>query len=278
MECSKEEFDEIINIFSEESSEILQRLNNNLISLEKKPDNIDLINELFRDAHSLKGAARMIGFENIQNVTHKIEDILGLAKDSKFIFSTDVVNIILKALDFCEDCILKSIKSKKEVKSDKYTEIISMLQHIPKNKNLNSANNVEKVLVETCNIDFSIIISEIDIIFENLKILKSDLQNQNLLMLKENIDKIYFTFENTEFYEIKNLLSDIKFKLDFCIKTDSFLSEEEINGFKIILENIKEKICFKSFNNIKKSSNDKTNIIKKINEILELLNFYENSS
>ena len=45
--------------------------------LEKKPNDIDVAMHLFRDAHSLKGSARMLGFNGIQNIAHKIEDVGG---------------------------------------------------------------------------------------------------------------------------------------------------------------------------------------------------------
>ena len=82
MDFSEEEFSEILRIFNDESDEITQRLTTTLIQIEKEPDNKEeLLNILFRDAHSLKGAARMVGFNCIQKLAHLIEDILGLAKD-----------------------------------------------------------------------------------------------------------------------------------------------------------------------------------------------------
>ena len=87
MDFSPEEFDEILNIFRGETEEIVQKLNNNLLQLESNPDSEDLLVYLFRDAHSLKGAARMIGFNNIQRLAHKAEDVLGLAKEKKRCYS-----------------------------------------------------------------------------------------------------------------------------------------------------------------------------------------------
>lgn len=54
MDFLSEEFEQILNIFREESEEIVEKLNNNLLALEKNPDNKDIIFQLFRDAHSLK--------------------------------------------------------------------------------------------------------------------------------------------------------------------------------------------------------------------------------
>ena len=72
MEFQNDELIEILNIFRVESEEIVTRLNDNLMALEKSPANKDLIILLFRDAHSLKGASRMIGFTATQNLAHKL--------------------------------------------------------------------------------------------------------------------------------------------------------------------------------------------------------------
>ena len=64
-----------------------------LLNTLKKHNDKDAILHLFRDAHSLKGAARMIGLNDIQTLAHKIEDVLGLAKEDKLVFNDRVVNI-----------------------------------------------------------------------------------------------------------------------------------------------------------------------------------------
>ena len=130
MEFSQEEFDEILNIFTQESEEIINRLNNNILALEKNPQNRDIIVELFRDAHSLKGAARMIGFNDIQAIAHKIEDILGFARDGKIIINSEITDAIYKSIDFVNLNISLSVKAKKEVKLNDYTKFIKILNKI----------------------------------------------------------------------------------------------------------------------------------------------------
>ena len=65
MEFQKEELDEILNIFQQESAEIISSMDGKLLMLEKGGFNYDIAIQLFRDAHSLKGSARMLGFEEI---------------------------------------------------------------------------------------------------------------------------------------------------------------------------------------------------------------------
>ena len=63
---------EMFSIFQSESEELIEQLLNNLFSLEETPANKDLISTIYRELHSLKGAVRMVGFNNIQSIFHKI--------------------------------------------------------------------------------------------------------------------------------------------------------------------------------------------------------------
>ena len=112
MDFSPEEFDEILNIFRGETEEIVQKLNNNLLQLESNPDNEELLVYLFRDAHSLKGAARMIGFNNIQRLAHKAEDVLGLAKEKKIKINREISDALYQAIDLM-NCKKKRSKRRK---------------------------------------------------------------------------------------------------------------------------------------------------------------------
>ena len=118
MDFLPEEFEEILNIFRGETEEIIQKMNNNLLQLESSPNNKELLVYLFRDAHSLKGAARMIGFNNIQRLAHKAEDVLGLAKENKIDINREISDALYKATDLLSDLIQESVKIKREYYSD----------------------------------------------------------------------------------------------------------------------------------------------------------------
>lgn len=143
MEFLQEELDEILNIFQQEGNEILQSMDKNLLILEKKPNNIEVAMHLFRDAHSLKGSARMLGFNNIQNIAHKIEDILGLVKEEKLIPTAYVTDTISSALSFISMLIEKTIEQKSEYVSDEIELHIQKLTQIAEDAE-NSGTPVNK--------------------------------------------------------------------------------------------------------------------------------------
>ena len=80
---------EVMAIFQAESEEIIERIFNNLFSLESTPANKELIGAVYRDLHSLKGAVRMVGFNNIQTIFHKMEDLFDAVNNDKFVLDIE---------------------------------------------------------------------------------------------------------------------------------------------------------------------------------------------
>lgn len=88
-----------ITIFLEESRENLQNLNEQLLLLEKNPSSSEMIDEIFRVAHTLKGMAATMGFKEMSNLTHKMENILDLFRSGKLKVNSDVITVLFECLD-----------------------------------------------------------------------------------------------------------------------------------------------------------------------------------
>ena len=99
MTFSKEEFEKLFEIFKIECDEHIQKLNSGILTLEENPDNPGLLSEILRDAHSLKGAARMIDFKSIEDISHNLETILGKIKKGEINLSTEIANLIFNSLE-----------------------------------------------------------------------------------------------------------------------------------------------------------------------------------
>lgn len=98
---------ELRELFRAESGERLQRLDDGLLQLEKSPLDPALLEELFREAHSLKGAARMMGLNEIQTLAHQLEDTLGVAKKGGATPQPEVLAAMSRTLE----AIRKLVKS-----------------------------------------------------------------------------------------------------------------------------------------------------------------------
>jgi len=88
-----------LSMFIEESKEHLQSLNEQLLILEKEPDNSDTINEIFRAAHSLKGMAGTMGYKKMQRLTHEMEDVFSEIRNGKVLVNAELVDLLFQCLD-----------------------------------------------------------------------------------------------------------------------------------------------------------------------------------
>ena len=92
-------------IFAEESKEHLEAWESALLNLEKNPGNKELINEMFRAIHTLKGSSGFIGFKKLQQVTHDLENALQDARDGYMEFSAKTVELLFQGLDLCDEMV-----------------------------------------------------------------------------------------------------------------------------------------------------------------------------
>ncbi len=91
--------EELREVFINEAKEILVELEHDLLALENMPENYELIDNIFRGIHTLKGSSTMFGYENIQNIAHEYESIFNLVRDNQMQISIDLINITLKGID-----------------------------------------------------------------------------------------------------------------------------------------------------------------------------------
>ena len=88
-----------LDIFLKEAEEHLIALQKGLLVLEKEPANRELIHGLLRNAHTLKGSARMLGYDRISAVAHRMEDLLKEVEDGERSVDTAVIDVLLRGTD-----------------------------------------------------------------------------------------------------------------------------------------------------------------------------------
>lgn len=94
-----EELQEIISEFIVEAEETLERIDPLFIELEVKGHDRDILNEIFRGMHTLKGAAGFLGFNHIVDVSHRAESILKRLRDGEMSLTKELMDVILKSVD-----------------------------------------------------------------------------------------------------------------------------------------------------------------------------------
>jgi two-component system chemotaxis sensor kinase CheA len=94
-----DEMQEILNDFLTESNEMLEVLDQRFVTLESDPNNTDLLNEIFRAMHSMKGSAGFLGFNHLVDVAHRGENILNKLRQGEMAVNPAIISVILETID-----------------------------------------------------------------------------------------------------------------------------------------------------------------------------------
>ena len=129
-----------MSMFLEESLDNLQTLNESLLELEQNPEDVDKVNEIFRVAHTIKGMAATMGFNDLAELTHKMEDVLSEFREGELRVTQDVVTVLFDCLDTLEkmvDLVQEGSDEKVDIES-----IMAKLAYIKENGNKNQQENI----------------------------------------------------------------------------------------------------------------------------------------
>lgn len=119
-----------LSMFIDESNDHLQSLNENLLQLEGNPEDLSIVQSIFRSAHTLKGMSATMGFEDLAALTHEMENVLDLVRNSKLKMDSFIFDTLFKGLDALE-AMVQDIVGGGTGKAD-VTSIVASLQGILK--------------------------------------------------------------------------------------------------------------------------------------------------
>lgn len=94
-----------LSMFIDESNDHLQSLNENLLQLEGSPEDLSIVQVIFRSAHTLKGMSATMGFEDLASLTHEMENVLDLVRNSKLKMDSFIFDTLFKGLDALEGMV-----------------------------------------------------------------------------------------------------------------------------------------------------------------------------
>lgn len=134
-----------LEIFIEESKEHLQSMNQCLLELENNHQDIGLVHEIFRVAHTLKGMSATMGYTKVANLTHEMENVLQLLRSNEMKLSENIVDILFECLDTLEGYIDEIINSGSEgdLDSDYLVKKLNQVIHGDNDQNNNTSDIVE---------------------------------------------------------------------------------------------------------------------------------------
>ncbi|UCN00954.1 response regulator [Sulfurimonas sp. SWIR-19] len=126
-----DEFQEILQDFLVESFELVEKLDEDLVELESRPDDLELLNGIFRVAHTVKGASSFLNFDTLTHLTHHMEDVLNKARHGELSITPDVMDVILESIDLMK-ALLEKIR---DTSSDDGIDVAACVARLDKISN-----------------------------------------------------------------------------------------------------------------------------------------------
>ena len=95
-----DEMQEILEDFLIEAFEMIEQLDQDLVELENRPEDLELLNRIFRVAHTIKGSGSFLNFSVLTHLTHHMEDVLNKARHGELVITPDIMDVVLESIDF----------------------------------------------------------------------------------------------------------------------------------------------------------------------------------
>ncbi|MGF7048763.1 two-component system chemotaxis sensor kinase CheA [Paenibacillus sp. DS2015] len=130
------DMNQYLSMFIDESNDHLQSLNEKMLELEANPSDLSIVQVIFRSAHTLKGMAATMGYEDLASLTHQMENVLDLVRNEKLAMQDFIFDTLFKSLDALESMV-QDITDGGTGKADVST-IVSSLQAIVRGENLST--------------------------------------------------------------------------------------------------------------------------------------------
>ncbi|WP_018248752.1 chemotaxis protein CheA [Orenia marismortui] len=239
-------------LYASESREHLDILNDSLLTLENNPEDMEMINESFRAAHTLKGMAGTMGFDNVSELAHAMENVLDLLRDEKLVVNTEVVNLLFRAVDMLE------LLSNNPDEVEGMDELISELKSYSQDDTV--VNNNETVVKSGGESEFSLSKEELELITQNEG-------NPMIIKVKLEADCVFKSLRADMIFEALEEYGEL-------IKSNPEIEKiknEELNDIfhVLFLSRDEEEIIYNSINTISEVEEIEIKVVEDINSLLE---------
>ncbi len=147
-----DEFQEILQDFLIESFELIEQLDQDLVELESSPEDLDLLNRIFRVAHTVKGASSFLNFDVLTHLTHHMEDVLNKARHGELLIDAEIMDVVLESIDLMK-ALLNTIRDTSEDKGIDVEACVARLLAITRGE-----SPLEAAVTDTAQADTSEVI------------------------------------------------------------------------------------------------------------------------
>jgi len=262
------EMQEIYEGFLVETNELLDNISQDLMILENEPEDLDLLNRIFRSFHTIKGTSSFMGFDSIAKITHHAEDILNKLRKSELRVNQPIIDVLLEVYDW-----IVRLLSKIQEDDD---SPVNYQDTIEKIEQLKSGNYIEddskKELKITSSEDEKVIVQEqtnsgesvLESVLENKELFskQGDFTDDELALIEKAFAEVNQSFKNQPInekelnYDKDNLsseteqISNVQIRNEEKLENEEKLDEKVINNDKLEIQSSDTNI-----NNIVKQKN-----------------------
>lgn len=133
---SMDDMQEIMEDFLIEAFEMVEQLDQDLVELESNPEDLDLLNRIFRVAHTIKGSSSFLNFDILTSLTHNMEDVLNKARKGELKITPDIMDVVLVSVDLMKALLKVIQESGTDANSGiDITDVVKKLQAISQGTN-----------------------------------------------------------------------------------------------------------------------------------------------
>lgn len=101
-----DDMQEIMEDFLIEAFEMIEQLDQDLVELENNPQDLELLNRIFRVAHTIKGSSSFLNFDTLTHLTHNMEDVLNKARKGELKLSHEIMDVVLPSIDLMKALLI----------------------------------------------------------------------------------------------------------------------------------------------------------------------------
>jgi len=144
-----DELQEILEDFLIEAFELVEQIDQDLVELENTPEDLELLNSIFRVAHTVKGSSSFLSFDTLTKLTHHMEDVLNKARRGELKVVGHVMDVVLESIDMMKTLLgcIRDHGNDTEINMD-LTDIIIRLEAVSEGKEVSEAAPVAEEVPE----------------------------------------------------------------------------------------------------------------------------------
>ncbi|MBF0452202.1 MAG: chemotaxis protein CheA [Candidatus Magnetomorum sp.] len=267
--------DEVTKAYKEEAYELLGELEESLLELEERPDDMPLVERVFRAMHTIKGSSAMFGFQHIADFTHEIETVFDLVRDGHIAVTNELINLTLQSrdqiLEMLETTVFEAYNAKQKELLESYKAFI------PDNLEIDNEEDDDDTSSEYPEMDFTSVPTptKLDVAPKASQITYRIRFKPNRDLLKQSINPVPFLNEIRELGECNVVaqthqipdFDDLDPELCYTFWDIILTTDKGIDEIKDIFLLIDQQSEF-NINVIDEGELDEKNGYKKLGEIL----------